>query len=70
MKDSGRARSHDVPIRLNSAPVHSAQRHDFINTLLGVELPIIQAPMAGVQDEALTVAVSEAADSARCHAHC
>ena len=69
MKDSGRARSHDVPIRLNSASVHSAHRHDF-NTLLGVELPIIQAPMAGVQDEALTIAVSEAADSARCHAHC
>lgn len=31
-----------------------------INTLLGVELPIIQAPMAGVQDEALAIAVSEA----------
>ena len=41
-----------------------------INTLLGVELPIIQAPMTGVQDEALTIAVSEAADSAGCHAHC
>src|SRR5687768_9862347 len=31
-----------------------------INALLGVELPIIQAPMAGVQDEALAIAVSEA----------
>lgn len=27
---------------------------------LGVELPVVQAPMAGVQDEALAVAVSEA----------
>jgi NAD(P)H-dependent flavin oxidoreductase YrpB (nitropropane dioxygenase family) len=41
-----------------------------INTLLGVELPIIRALMAGVEDEALAIAVSEAADSARCHAHC
>ena len=31
-----------------------------INALLGVELPIIQAPMAGVQDEALAIAVSKA----------
>lgn len=31
-----------------------------ISALLGVELPIIQAPMAGVQDEALAIAVSEA----------
>src|SRR3954466_11257541 len=31
-----------------------------LKTLLGTELPIIQAPMAGVQDGALTVAVSEA----------
>lgn len=26
--------------------------------LLGIELPIIQAPLAGVQDSALTIAVS------------
>ncbi|MDF5637737.1 nitronate monooxygenase, partial [Vibrio parahaemolyticus] len=28
------------------------------NTLLGTELPIIQAPMAGVQDSQMTIAVS------------
>ncbi len=31
-----------------------------IQTLLGIELPIIQAPMAGVQDSALAIAVSNA----------
>src|SRR5207237_10829440 len=31
-----------------------------LQTLLGVELPIIQAPMAGVQGSALAVAVSNA----------
>ena len=31
-----------------------------IKDLLGTELPIIQAPMAGAQDSALTIAVSEA----------
>src|SRR4051812_44110382 len=31
-----------------------------LQTLLGIELPIIQAPMAGVQGSALTVAVSKA----------
>jgi len=31
-----------------------------LQTLLGIERPIIQAPMAGVQDSALTVAVSNA----------
>lgn len=31
-----------------------------LNNLLGVELPIIQAPMAGVQDSALALAVSSA----------
>ncbi|MDR7099806.1 nitronate monooxygenase [Lysobacter niabensis] len=31
-----------------------------ITSLLGVELPLVQAPMAGVQDEALALAVSEA----------
>jgi nitronate monooxygenase len=31
-----------------------------LQTLLGVELPIIQAPMAGVQDSALAVAVANA----------
>jgi nitronate monooxygenase len=31
-----------------------------IEDFLGVELPIIQPPMAGVQDDALTVAVSTA----------
>ena len=35
-------------------------RNDTIKRLLGTELPIIQAPMAGVQDSALTIAVSEA----------
>ena len=31
-----------------------------ITSLLGVELPVIQAPMAGVQDEELAIAVSDA----------
>jgi nitronate monooxygenase len=31
-----------------------------LQTLLGIELPIIQAPMAGVQDSALAIAVSNA----------
>ena len=31
-----------------------------LEQLLGIELPIIQAPMAGVQDHALAVAVSNA----------
>jgi nitronate monooxygenase len=31
-----------------------------LHSLLGVELPVIQAPMAGAQDEALAIAVSEA----------
>jgi nitronate monooxygenase len=31
-----------------------------INDLFGIELPIVQAPMAGVQDSALALAVSEA----------
>ncbi|MBV8382005.1 MAG: nitronate monooxygenase, partial [Planctomycetaceae bacterium] len=31
-----------------------------LQSLLGVELPIIQAPMAGVQGSALAVAVSSA----------
>ncbi len=31
-----------------------------LQTLLGLELPIIQAPMAGVQDSRLAVAVSNA----------
>jgi len=31
-----------------------------LQALLGIELPIIQAPMAGVQDSRLAVAVSNA----------
>jgi nitronate monooxygenase len=31
-----------------------------ITSLLGIELPVIQAPMAGVQDETLTIAVAKA----------
>jgi len=31
-----------------------------IQELLGIELPIIQAPMAGVQGSALAIAVSDA----------
>ena len=31
-----------------------------LKNLLGIALPIIQAPMAGVQDSALTIAVSNA----------
>ena len=33
---------------------------DTIKRLLGTKLPIIQAPMAGVQDSALTIAVCQA----------
>lgn len=33
---------------------------------LGIELPIIQAPMAGASGPAMAVAVSEAGDSAQC----
>lgn len=40
------------------------EKEDFttmnLNNLLGVELPVIQAPMAGVQDSALALAVSSA----------
>jgi nitronate monooxygenase len=35
-----------------------------LRTLFGIELPIIQAPMAGVQGSELAVAVSEATTSA------
>jgi len=31
-----------------------------ITSLLGVNLPVVQAPMAGVQDEALAIAVAKA----------
>jgi nitronate monooxygenase len=31
-----------------------------LQTLLGIDLPVIQAPMAGVQDSALAIAVSNA----------
>ena len=31
-----------------------------LQQLLGIELPIVQAPMAGVQDSALAIAVSNA----------
>ena len=31
-----------------------------LQELFGIELPIVQAPMAGVQDSALAIAVSEA----------
>ena len=31
-----------------------------LRELLNVEYPVIQAPMAGVQDSALTIAVSKA----------
>jgi nitronate monooxygenase len=37
--------------------MHAADR---LKTLLGIELPILQAPMAGVQDHVLAVAVSNA----------
>ena len=35
-------------------------RADALRRMLGVELPIIQAPMAGVQDAALAIAASNA----------
>ena len=31
-----------------------------LTDLLGIELPIVQAPMAGAQGSAMTIAVSEA----------
>src|SRR5215211_3116138 len=45
-----------------SAPkeVSMTSRRDRLLELLGTELPIVQAPMAGVQDSALAVAVSNA----------
>jgi len=39
---------------------HSIDEHQSMTDLLKTELPIIQAPMAGVQDSALTIAVCEA----------
>lgn len=41
-----------------------------LQTLLGTELPIIQAPMAGVQGSALAVAVSNAGVWAPCPVPC
>jgi hypothetical protein len=41
-----------------------------LQSLVGVELPIIQAPMAGVQCSALAVAVSNAGGWGRCRAPC
>jgi len=38
----------------------TGNNNDRLNALLGTELPIIQSPMAGVQDSALTIAVCEA----------
>src|SRR5262245_8492603 len=43
-----------VRLKRRGVPMMTLQR------LLGIELPIIQAPMAGVQDHALAVAVSNA----------
>ena len=37
-----------------------ASRHERATELFGIQLPIIQAPMAGVQASALTIAVSQA----------
>ena len=41
-----------------------------LSDLLGIELPIIQAPMAGVQGSALAIAVATRAAWARCRARC
>ncbi len=41
-------------------PHGSTLRNQTLQQLLGIELPIIQAPMAGVQDSALAIAVSNA----------
>src|SRR5580658_7497319 len=38
----------------------AARRDRRLSELLGIELPVIQAPMAGVQDEALAIAVATA----------
>jgi nitronate monooxygenase len=37
-----------------------------LTELLGIDVPIVQAPMATANDSALAVAVSEAGDSGRC----
>ena len=39
-------------------------------SLLGIEMPIIQAPMAGAQGSALAIAVCNAGGWARCHVRC
>src|SRR5207237_287974 len=44
----------------DSGHYHQKRRVMSLQTLLGIELPIIQAPMAGVQGSALAVAVSNA----------
>ena len=41
-----------------------------VRTLLGIELPIIQAPMAGVQGSALAAAVSKAGGRVGCRRRC
>src|SRR5262245_42338482 len=38
----------------------ASSRPRMIHALLGIELPIVQAPMAGVQKSALAIAVSKA----------
>jgi nitronate monooxygenase len=42
------------------APTLRSRFVDSLRSLLGIDLPIIQAPMAGVQDEPLAIAVSNA----------
>ena len=54
-----------VAQRLARRPFHCDSEHSKgivmnLQQLLGIELPIIQAPMAGVQDSALAIAVSNA----------
>ena len=54
-RDSGHSISRLAPTALEIMQGVSA-----FSNLLGIELPIIQAPMAGVQGSALTIAVSNA----------
>ena len=48
------------PKNLNEAKGLKSRPDDMLQNLLGIDLPIIQAPMAGVQGSALAIAVSNA----------
>ena len=41
-----------------------------VQAMLGMSMPLIQAPMAGVQDSVMAIEVSNAGGWARCPARC